>query len=310
MLDRLKARIRAAIISFIKRNRNYFIMASLAVCSACAAFAYLSLNPAFYTPPQPTTARLLEASNTPARAAVQPTYTSLPTYTPLPTYTQPAVMIAAQPLAATPLPPTATVRPTAVPFDDYADILIEVFADPDLPEVVKVQMADGRANGGERAAIVAYATDETTQQAFNNEWIALLTAFGKKVQSDNLDIDAIGLVFGPSQGDAYGIFTAQVPDVRAFISGKITRAELLKRAKFAPLAYPASAKSTQPPVLVRATNTVIRPPVSSGGNAVNPPAAPSCPSNCTEARAQGVSAEDAAACGLDRDGDGVACYGD
>jgi len=36
----------------------------------------------------------------------------------------------------------------------------------------------------------------------------------------------------------------------------------------------------------------------------------SCPSNCTEARARGVSAGMAAACGLDRDHDGVACYGD
>lgn len=35
-----------------------------------------------------------------------------------------------------------------------------------------------------------------------------------------------------------------------------------------------------------------------------------CPSNCTQARAMGLSASQAAACGLDRDGDGVACYGD
>lgn len=35
-----------------------------------------------------------------------------------------------------------------------------------------------------------------------------------------------------------------------------------------------------------------------------------CPRNCTEAVAWGVSAQHAAACGLDRDGDGMACYGD
>lgn len=39
-------------------------------------------------------------------------------------------------------------------------------------------------------------------------------------------------------------------------------------------------------------------------------AASSCPANCDEARAQGMTAQQAAACGLDRDGDGVACYGD
>lgn len=35
-----------------------------------------------------------------------------------------------------------------------------------------------------------------------------------------------------------------------------------------------------------------------------------CPSNCTDAVAMGLTARQAASCGLDRDGDGVACYGD
>lgn len=35
-----------------------------------------------------------------------------------------------------------------------------------------------------------------------------------------------------------------------------------------------------------------------------------CPRNCREAVAWGLSAQQAAMCGLDRDGDGVACYGD
>lgn len=37
---------------------------------------------------------------------------------------------------------------------------------------------------------------------------------------------------------------------------------------------------------------------------------PNRPSNCDEARAMGMTAEQAADAGLDRDGDGVACYGD
>jgi len=35
-----------------------------------------------------------------------------------------------------------------------------------------------------------------------------------------------------------------------------------------------------------------------------------CPKNCTEARLMAVSPQFAASCGLDRDHDGVACYGD
>lgn len=51
---------------------------------------------------------------------------------------------------------------------------------------------------------------------------------------------------------------------------------------------------------------------SGGGTGPQATSAPSfvCPSNCDEAVSRGVSAEQAASCGLDRDGDGVACYGD
>lgn len=44
--------------------------------------------------------------------------------------------------------------------------------------------------------------------------------------------------------------------------------------------------------------------------AVSTPVPFVCPSNCTEAVNMGLSAQQAASCGLDRDGDGVACYGD
>jgi hypothetical protein len=50
-------------------------------------------------------------------------------------------------------------------------------------------------------------------------------------------------------------------------------------------------------------------PVSAGTNRAVPTRRV-CPSNCTEAKEWGMSAQDAAACGLDRDGDGAACYGD
>ncbi len=44
---------------------------------------------------------------------------------------------------------------------------------------------------------------------------------------------------------------------------------------------------------------------------VSQPPSLQCPANCTEARAQGWTAEQAGQCSnLDRDGDGVACYGD
>jgi hypothetical protein len=65
--------------------------------------------------------------------------------------------------------------------------------------------------------------------------------------------------------------------------------------------------------VVQATS---RPPTGSGGGGggVGPPAGPTsfiCPKNCDGAIAMGLTAQQAATCpGLDRDHDGVACYGD
>lgn len=54
-----------------------------------------------------------------------------------------------------------------------------------------------------------------------------------------------------------------------------------------------------------------RPQVNSGSSSgANPPSQFTCPSNCAGARAMGLSPQQAASCGLDRDHDGVACYGD
>ncbi len=55
------------------------------------------------------------------------------------------------------------------------------------------------------------------------------------------------------------------------------------------------------------------PSTGSGGQPSGPVVGPTqftCPRNCTEAVNMGLTAQQAAACGLDRDGDGVACYGD
>lgn len=49
------------------------------------------------------------------------------------------------------------------------------------------------------------------------------------------------------------------------------------------------------------------PPIAQQQPAVQPK---TCPRNCDEAKKMGLSPQEAAACGLDRDHDGVACYGD
>jgi uncharacterized protein YraI len=92
-------------------------------------------------------------------------------------------------------------------------------------------------------------------------------------------------------------------------------------------AAPASPIPSDVPVVMPPTQAPLPtvPPVaasdSNSGNSGNsggssnyqgPPPSSSnqCARNCDEARAMGLSAQQAAACGLDRDRDGVACYGD
>lgn len=74
------------------------------------------------------------------------------------------------------------------------------------------------------------------------------------------------------------------------------------------VAYIYSGRVIIQPPTVNALPEVTSQPVPANQAAIcplNPP-----PRNCTQAREWGLTAEQAAACGLDRDGDGVACYGD
>lgn len=80
------------------------------------------------------------------------------------------------------------------------------------------------------------------------------------------------------------------------------------------------SKADQAPAWVDQPSTATARPALGGSQSSSAPipqstsaateAAFECPANCTEAKARGVSAVQAAGCGLDRDGDGVACYGD
>jgi hypothetical protein len=72
--------------------------------------------------------------------------------------------------------------------------------------------------------------------------------------------------------------------------------------------YSYSGDLTIPPTATARPFATVIPPVSAPNVIPAPPI--TCPRNCTEAVLWGVTAEQAAACGLDRDGDGVACYGD
>lgn len=72
----------------------------------------------------------------------------------------------------------------------------------------------------------------------------------------------------------------------------------------------ADARSTLNAIYLKANPPTITPTPTVTPTRTPYPQSFICPRNCTEARQRGVSAFRAAQCGLDADGDGVACYGD
>lgn len=98
------------------------------------------------------------------------------------------------------------------------------------------------------------------------------------------------------EGDASQVAQVDAPPTAAFVQAVKSPAP----------AQPTSASSNNPqptPVPVKPQPTAA--PVQASGGC---PMAPR-PRNCKTAVAAGLSAQQAAACGLDGDGDGVACYG-
>lgn len=94
------------------------------------------------------------------------------------------------------------------------------------------------------------------------------------------------------------IITSTVPDTTAVLRDAIDRPWVLDQIRD-DLTMTAESQRIKTPLPPTAT-FIPFPPSNSFV----------CPSSCEEVQSMGLSAEAAARCGLDEDGDGVACYGD
>lgn len=125
----------------------------------------------------------------------------------------------------TPAPPTATVDTTA---EDERDIINMIRGATDI-DVVSVEIADGRANGGERVAIITYRSTAITDADLGGEWGSIFGAVYNAVILDSIDIDAVSIVIGNQNGNAIGIVATSMDDLEAVMNNRITFEEFYRR---------------------------------------------------------------------------------
>ena len=206
----------------------------LVMCVGLTAFGAL-LQVLNIVPDQAERTQTAEVQDLPTRIAmanatrhVELTATMLArptaTFTTSPTFTS----------TATPLPtntPVPTETPPTAAFDEQAYIsaltlALEVVASE--RNILSVQVADGRANGGERVAIVSYATIETTSEGLVVESADIFDAIGAGIEVNGLDIDAVTLVVADSNELALGLITAQVDAIQSWRDGVMSSEDFLR----------------------------------------------------------------------------------
>ena len=131
---------------------------------------------------------------------------------------------------------TATLDPTETPVavaTSTPEILTEeawlaiyeaVLAQNEI-QVTSAEIADGRAQGGERILIVSYiSTIETAIELFSE-----IGFFLGPTDREDIDLDSLLLVVGDQQGNAIGLIGIAVDDYIAWKAGSIDDAEFFSR---------------------------------------------------------------------------------
>jgi hypothetical protein len=89
-------------------------------------------------------------------------------------------------------------------------------------DVDLVQVADGRANGGERVIIVGYRSTESNQVGIVEEWLDLFNAIAATIRANNLDVDYVQLLMGDPLGNVIGFIGVRVSTLLARHQGEIS----------------------------------------------------------------------------------------
>jgi hypothetical protein len=102
-------------------------------------------------------------------------------------------------------------------------------------DVGQVMVANGRAKGGIRTALITYTTHETEQDALVDEFMDILEAVASSIKVNKLDLDTVGLIVGSTDDKAIGVIEAQVDDLMDYHAGRITRAAFISKITFTKL---------------------------------------------------------------------------
>lgn len=164
----------------------------------------------------------VEVANAPTRVATNtPTHTPTRTPTPRPINTL---------LIPTARPVTATQKPQVNNASDQKDAntisdTLFILAGGRNVEIVRV--VDGRPNGGERTAMIAYLTTESTTVGAVDEILDIMDAVAVAIDTDDLDLDYVQLILGDAFGNAVGTAGTSVANLLAYHAGRISRGQFL-----------------------------------------------------------------------------------
>lgn len=196
------------------RLRSGCIIAVLIFCGLL--FIAGALNPTDRNSSPRTNTRV------PTVAVEVPTIELLPTRRPVTTSTR-------RPAPSATPPPTETLAPIYSEAQYVRDLGNGLSLLAGGRNVDSVRVADGRAAGGERGAIISYLTTESTEVGQVDEIIDLFQAVAATIRANDLDLDSVTLVAGTAAAEATGTFTTSVQDLLAFSNGSITRSTFLNR---------------------------------------------------------------------------------
>lgn len=206
-----------------RRSIRAIAISTLAVCGCLFAFAMIAPTP----DPTPTkVSQITIPSSTPETSAQSqpsaiPTITTAPTQTPVPPTQAPVL-------------PTQTPAPTSTWTQDEKAILVKTALVSQIG-IANVQIADGRANGGERSIIVTYTSTATDEAELISEWGYIFGVVGGAQTDFNIDADTLSIIIGDSSGITVGIVVANMQDILDFIDGSITSDEFFSRLQFTDL---------------------------------------------------------------------------
>lgn len=98
--------------------------------------------------------------------------------------------------------------------------------------LVDIIVTDGRENGGERGAMIAYVSTETSDGAKVDEMFDIFDAVAATINTNRLDLDSVTLAEGNARGIVIQTITAEVDDLMDWYRREITESRFMNRLTF------------------------------------------------------------------------------